>query len=107
MSDHIRRKTPINNPKLERALDKAGRERGRDVKAVPASADDFAGMVAAAEADLVPTRRGRPPRGTRSKPTATRSIRAPADLWRRLDAMAKRRGVTGNQLAVMAMESIS
>lgn len=37
---------------------------------------------------------GRPPKGQETGPTVIRSVRLPPQIWRRLDAQAKREGIT-------------
>ena len=74
---------------------------------LPGTKAEFDALLAIAECDLRPARRGRPAQGQRGPVTRTRSIRAPDTLWRRLEALAKRRGVTVNQAAVQALEALT
>lgn len=55
---------------------------------LPATKADFDRLVTLAESDLQPTKRGRPTGGVRGAATRTRSIRAPLNLWSRLDQLA-------------------
>jgi hypothetical protein len=74
---------------------------------LPKTKAEFETLVAMAERDLRPTRRGRPANGTRGPKTKTRSIRAPESLWLRLEVLAKRQGLTVNQVAVQAISSLA
>jgi len=109
MTEHIIRVTPIKNPALDRALTKAmkGKDMPKPGSAIPKTKAEFDRMVREAEAPLRAAKRGRPRAGTRGPITRTRSIRAPAALWKRLDAIAKARGVSVNQAAVLALESLA
>ena len=108
MTDPHLIRIPINNPALDRAFTKAmrGKPMPPPGSAVPKTKAEFDAMVAEAERDLRPARIGRPRKGTRGAITRTRSIRAPEDLWARVEALAQTKGITANQATVLALEHL-
>ena len=108
MTDQGVRVTRINSPRLNKLFTEAmrGRPMPPPGSAIPKTRAEFDRMVAEAEADLLPTPRGRPTRGDSRAKTRSRSIRAPESLWVRLDAAAKARGLTANQVVVQVLEQL-
>ena len=108
MTDKHLTSTPLNNPAIDRAFTKA--LRGRNVPplggAIPKNKADFDRLVVSAERALRPAKRGRPAKGGRGTITRTRSIRAPHELWKQIEALAAARGVTVNQATVLALEHL-
>jgi hypothetical protein len=102
MTEPKRTKHPIRPGKGLSALMDAASKPLR----LPTTRADFARIADLAESDLKPTKRGRPARGDNGNQTRTRSIRAPLDVWSRLDQLADAKGISVNQIAVLALKSV-
>jgi hypothetical protein len=70
---------------------------------LPQTKADFDDLVAEAERDLKPVRRGRPKAGERRAPTSTHSLRLPDAVWKRLQAAAKRKHLSATAAAAIAL----
>ena len=99
----LTRTRAIVGPGLTKIMNASGHPAG---SAIPKTKAEFARLVATAETELRPARQGRPPTGQRRASTRTRSIRAPVALWKRLDSVAKSKGVSANQAAVLAIRAL-
>lgn len=95
---HLTR-TPIRvGPGLAKAMDASSHP-----LQLPQSKAEFNALVAQAEAGLTPVKRGRPAKGERRAATETHSLRLPAEVWQRLTRAAKRRHLTTNAAAALAL----
>lgn len=104
MTEPHRTKTRIKvGPALESLMDA---QVGQPPMELPKTKADFDRLVAQAESDLTPAPRGRPAKGKSRAATLTRSIRAPVELWERLEHLARAKGVSVNQATVLALESL-
>ena len=100
MTEPNRISRPITvGPGLAALMKAAGPRRAR----LPKTRAEFYALVDQAERDLKPVRRGRPKAGESRASTSTHSLRLPDTVWIRLQAAAKRRHLSPNAAAAMAL----